>query len=204
MDTKVPIEATTDSFDPHIVPAETNARKQREGGDYKHTPDNSEEPNSIQTADGYTVDTEGLVNNYAVEPPMYIEEVGNLKQEPVHVVEKFTIVDVFSNSNDAENVATEIHNRGISRENISVLGKNYQNAAHGYGSLNLQDIEADGGLAKVLTSLGIVEVDARKYEKAIAAGKFAVVVIGEQDDAITAREILLNTGHRVSTHQEKI
>ncbi len=204
MNTEVQVEATTDSFDPHIVPAETNARKQREGSDYKHTPDNSEDADSIHTADGYTVDTEGLVNNYAVEPPMYIEEVGDLKQKSISMVEKFTIVDIFSNSNNAENVATEIHNKGISREKISVLGENYQNAEHGYGSLNWQDIEADGGLAKVLTGLGIVEVDARKYETAIAAGKFAVVVIGAQDDAIAAKEVLLNTGHRISTDQEKI
>jgi hypothetical protein len=195
---------TTDSFDPHIVPAETKARKQREGTDYKHTPDNAADSNSIHTADGYTVDTEGLVNNYAVEPPMYVEEVGDLKQESLAVVESFTIVDVFSNSNEAENVATEIHNKGLSREKISVLGQNYQNAEHGYGSLNWQDIETAGGLAKVLISMGIVKVDAQKYETDIAAGKFLVVVIGAEDDAVTAKEILLNTGHRISSHQEKV
>jgi len=204
MSTEVPTATTTDSFDPHIIPAETKARKQREGSDYKHTPDNAEDNDSIHTADGYTVDTEGLVNNYAVEPPMYLEETGDLKQETTNVVEKFTIVDVFTNSTNAENVATEIHNKGISREKISVLGKNYQNAEHGYGSLNWPDIQADGGLAKVLMSMGIVKVDAQKYETEIAAGKFLVVVIGEQSEALTAKEILLNTGHRLSTHQEKV
>lgn len=204
MSTEVPTATTTDSFDPHIIPAETKARKQREGSDYKHTPHNAEDTESIHTADGYTVDTEGLVNNYAVEPPMYLEEIGDLKQETTTVVEKFTIVDVFTNSTNAESVATEIHNKGISREKISVLGKNYQNAEHGYGSLNWTDIQADGGLAKVLMSMGIVKVDAHKYETEIAAGKFLVVVIGEQSEALTVKEILLNTGHRLSTQQEKV
>ncbi len=200
MSTESPIGTTTDSFDPHIVPAETRARKEREGSNYKHTPDNAENPDSIHTADGYTVDTEGLVNNYAVEPPMYAEDGGELEQKAVSIVDRFTIADIFSSSDEAENVATEIHAKGLSREKISVLGKNYQNAEHGYGSLNWQDIESEGGLKKVLESLGIAEIDARKHEAAVAAGKFLVVVIGEQEDLVIAKEVLLNTGHRVSTH----
>ncbi|MGK7897025.1 MAG: hypothetical protein AB4372_26280, partial [Xenococcus sp. (in: cyanobacteria)] len=31
--------------------------------------------------DGYTVDEEGLINNYAVEPEMYIKEPGDLKEK---------------------------------------------------------------------------------------------------------------------------
>jgi len=200
MNTESPIATTTDSFDPHIVPAETKARKEREGSNYKHTPDNAEDPDSIHTADGYTVDTEGLVNNYAVEPPMYEEDGGDLDQKAVCIVDRFTIADIFSTSEAAESVATEIHAKGLSREKISVLGENYQNAEHGYGSLNWQDIKNDGGLEKVLGSLGIADVDAHKYKTEIAAGKFLVVVIGEQEDLVIAKEILLNTGHRVSTH----
>ena len=203
MSTEVQTETTTDSFDPNIVPAETKARKEREGVNYKHTPDNAEDGDSIHTADGYTVDTEGLVNNYAVEPPMYIED-GGTSEDNLSVVEKFIIVDVFSTSIESENVATEIHKAGIGRNKISVLGKNYQDAAHGYGSLNWQDIEAAGGLTKVLKSEGIVESEARKYEAEIAAGKFLVVVIGENADVITTKEILINTGHRINALQEKV
>lgn len=201
MNTETQVKETTDSFDPNIVPAETKARIQREGSDYKQTPDNSEDADSIHTADGYTVDTEGLVNNYAVEPPMYIEEVGDLKQEPLHVIEKFTIADIFPNSDSAENVATEIHNTGISRGKISVLGTNYQNSEHGFGSLNWQDIKVAGGLKKVLVGAGIAAADANKYETAIAAGSFLVVIIGEEDDVVKAKEVLLSTGHRVSDLQ---
>jgi len=81
MSTENSTTTTTDSFDSHIVPAETKARKEREGDDYKHTPDNAKDPDSIHTADGYTVDTEGLVNNYAIEPEMYYEVPGDLGTE---------------------------------------------------------------------------------------------------------------------------
>ncbi|PSF39474.1 hypothetical protein C7H19_01410 [Aphanothece hegewaldii CCALA 016] len=64
-----------DTYDRGIVPAETAARKEREGEDFKHIPD-TDNP-SIDTTGGYTVDREGLLNNYAVEPEMYYEEPGD-------------------------------------------------------------------------------------------------------------------------------
>ena len=68
-----------DSFDPHIIPAETAARKDREEGGYKQPPEKQNE--AVDTDGGYTVDQEGLVNNYPIEPEMYIEEPGDLRQE---------------------------------------------------------------------------------------------------------------------------
>jgi hypothetical protein len=65
-----------DTYDRGIVPAETAARKEREGKEYKHLPDNTED---INTTGGYTVDQEGLANNYAIEPEMYYEVPGDLK-----------------------------------------------------------------------------------------------------------------------------
>ena len=73
-----------DKYDPHIVPAETAARREREGDLFKTLPTEEREANattddqthsgdSIRTTDGYTVDKEGLLNNYAVEPEMYYE-----------------------------------------------------------------------------------------------------------------------------------
>lgn len=70
----------SDTYDRGIVPAETAARIEREGEDYKHTPD-SEGGEHIDTAGGYTVDREGLLNNYAIEPEMYYEEPGDARQE---------------------------------------------------------------------------------------------------------------------------
>jgi len=66
-----------DTYDAHIIPAETAARKEREGENFKQTPDNIEAPDSIDTTSGYTVDNEGLLNNYAIEPEMYYEVPGD-------------------------------------------------------------------------------------------------------------------------------
>mgnify|MGYP000499714854 CR=1 FL=1 len=78
-------------YDPHIVPAETAARQEREGNSFKTVPSlESEEEaetntqtddESIRTTDGYTVDKEGLLNNYAIEPEMYINEPGDLREK---------------------------------------------------------------------------------------------------------------------------
>ncbi|MEH1869785.1 MAG: hypothetical protein V7K69_32965 [Nostoc sp.] len=83
--------AEADSYDRGIIPAETAARIEREGGNYKTLPteereadvatDDQTDPESIRTTDGYTVDKEGLLNNYAVEPEMYYEEPGDARKQ---------------------------------------------------------------------------------------------------------------------------
>jgi hypothetical protein len=72
---------TPSHYDPHIVPAETAAREKREGSHYGQVEHDPQSPEHIHTRDGYTVDQEGLINNYAVEPPMYINEPGDLDDE---------------------------------------------------------------------------------------------------------------------------
>ncbi|AUT03995.1 hypothetical protein CLI64_28455 [Nostoc sp. CENA543] len=76
-----------DTYDRGIVPAETAARREREGDLYKTLPteereadaptDDQTDAQSIRTTDGYTVDKEGLLNNYAIEPEMYYEVPGD-------------------------------------------------------------------------------------------------------------------------------
>lgn len=83
--------AQEDSYDRGIVPAETAARKKREGDTYKTIPteereassptDDQTDSESIHTTDGYTVDKEGLLNNYAVEPEMYYDTPGDASKE---------------------------------------------------------------------------------------------------------------------------
>ncbi len=83
--------ADVDTYDRGIVPAETAARKEREGDRFKTHPTEEQEASeetddqthsdSIRTTDGYTVDKEGLLNNYAVEPEMYINEPGDLREK---------------------------------------------------------------------------------------------------------------------------
>ncbi len=69
-----------DSYDRGIIPAETAARKEREGASFKTHP-TEDDSDSVQTEGGYTVDKEGLLNNYAVEPEMYYETPGDARKE---------------------------------------------------------------------------------------------------------------------------
>jgi hypothetical protein len=88
---KPQIGVDVDTYDRGIVPAETAARKEREGDEFKSTPnkvkqasaktDDQTDNESIDSTGGYTVDKEGLVNNYAVEPEMYINEPGDLREK---------------------------------------------------------------------------------------------------------------------------
>jgi len=64
-----------DGYDSHIIPAETAARIEREGQNYKHIPE--QDAQGLKTTEGVTVDGEGLLNNYAIEPEMYYEVPGD-------------------------------------------------------------------------------------------------------------------------------
>jgi hypothetical protein len=85
------VDVDVDTYDRGIVPAETAARNEREGGEYKTSIDKSDEADpstndqtnseSIDSTGGYTVDKEGLVNNYAIEPEMYVNEPGDLREK---------------------------------------------------------------------------------------------------------------------------
>lgn len=68
-----------DRYDRGIVPAETAARREREGEDFKKIPE-TDRPD-VDTMGGITVDREGLLNNYAVEPEMYYETPGDAKEQ---------------------------------------------------------------------------------------------------------------------------
>ena len=63
MENKTPNDA---NYDRVITSAETAARMEREGENFKQT----SEP-------GQTIDREGLANNYAIEPEMYYEVPGD-------------------------------------------------------------------------------------------------------------------------------
>ena len=72
---------TPDSYDPHIIPAETAARKEREGDNFKRLPSHPPGSESLDTTGGFTVDKEGLVDNFGIEPEMYYEEPGDIPAE---------------------------------------------------------------------------------------------------------------------------
>jgi hypothetical protein len=65
------------NYDRAITPAETAARMEREGDNFKKKP---EQDTDVDTTSGYTTDKEGLANNYAIEPEMYYEEPGDRRE----------------------------------------------------------------------------------------------------------------------------
>jgi hypothetical protein len=69
---------TPDSYDPHLIPAETAARKEREGDGFKHLDEHPEGADSMDTTGGFTTDKEGLIDNFGIEPEMYFESPGDL------------------------------------------------------------------------------------------------------------------------------
>ena len=68
-------------YDSHIIPAESAARQKREGKHFLHTHHDRANSESSHTTDGYTVDRDGLVNNYGIEPEIYVNTPGDLRQQ---------------------------------------------------------------------------------------------------------------------------
>lgn len=81
-------EQSISHYDPHITPSETAARAEREGSHFGHVDHDPADPEHIHTRDGYTIDQEGLINNYAVEPPMYVNEPGDLAEEEAAIAQQ--------------------------------------------------------------------------------------------------------------------
>ena len=102
------------NYDRGIVPAETAARRERENDAFKQLPSENTKnndqtnPESINTTEGYTVDKEGLLNNYAIEPEMYINEPGDLREEAENDIEQ-RAQDLASANDDKEGELTLEH-----------------------------------------------------------------------------------------------
>jgi hypothetical protein len=101
----------SDNYDPNLIPAETAARLEREQASYKQVPEQSE--GDIDTSGGYTVDQEGLANNYAIEPEMYINEPGDLRkaQEQTEVARAEHLQEVNQTDEDGS-LTSEADRRG--------------------------------------------------------------------------------------------
>ena len=90
-DQELEANAKAPHYDRGIIPAETAARQEREEGEFmnphphgtnrKSDADIEEGKKSLDTTEGYTVDNEGLIDNFAIEPEMYINEPGDLREE---------------------------------------------------------------------------------------------------------------------------
>jgi hypothetical protein len=192
------LKQSADSYDANIIPAETAARKDREGDDFKQIPTDPESAESLDTTGGETIDTEGLANNYAVEPEMYVEEPGDLsgQRSSSSIPDQFTIVDIFRSATAAEEAVPMMTALGLDAHKISILGNGYQYTEQIQGRLHWQDIARGDGLAAVLIELGIASEQASNYENEVEAGKFLVVVIGSEADIMQANQVFHAIGHK--------
>ena len=92
-----------DGYDRNLIPGETAARIEREGKGYKHQAEEA----------GFTVDNEGLANNYAVEPEMYYEERGDLKaKEEAQAAQRAKELAEINNNEEDGKLTMENDNRG--------------------------------------------------------------------------------------------
>ena len=119
---EIGVENSEPQYDPHIVPAETAARMEREGNTFRTHPteersedaptDDQTDDESIHTTSGYTVDKEGLIDNFAIEPEMYINEPGDLREK--EEAEKMERANELKNlrEDDAGKVTMEGDRRG--------------------------------------------------------------------------------------------
>jgi hypothetical protein len=100
----------SDSYDRGIIPAETAARKDREGEQFKHKPEHEE---GLDTEGGYTVDKEGLLNNYAIEPEMYYEVPGDARDDAKELTaERVEELDEVNQTDETGKLTSDQDQRG--------------------------------------------------------------------------------------------
>ena len=143
----------------------------------------------INQSNGHTVDTEGLLNNYAIEPEMYEEDGGVVSKI---ASDRVTVVDIFDSETEAKNAILEMEQKGLRSNQISIIAKDYENSE---SSMSWQKISVGGGLTKVLQELGISDRAISQFEEAIAEGKFLVIEIGSDREASQAQHVLEKSGH---------
>lgn len=73
--TPTPVHNPNASDGSELTPAEVAARAEREGETFAQTTTEAQPGHqSLRTDDGYKADKEGRLNNYAVRPPMYVQQ----------------------------------------------------------------------------------------------------------------------------------
>ena len=115
---EVGVNNSEPQYDPHIVPAETAARMEREHETFRSIPskerdeeaptDDQTEDDSIDTTAGYTVDKEGLIDNFAIEPEMYYEVPGDARaKEEAEKAERESMMKELRESDEGKLTMTE-------------------------------------------------------------------------------------------------
>jgi hypothetical protein len=147
---------------------------------------------SVKTA--HTIDGEGLLNNYAIEPEMYVEDGGEVSSEIV--TDRVTVVDIFDSEADARNAVTAMEEKGLRSQQISVIAKDYHDLET---SMHWQGIVEAGGLGAMLNELGISEACIVRFVDAVEHGKFLVVASGSDRQASQAKHVLEALGDCMMT-----
>jgi hypothetical protein len=145
-------------------------------------------PDEINESHGQTVDTDGLLNNYAIEPEIYEEDGCSLSE----LINRVTVVDIFDSEDEAKNAVLAMEQKGLRVTNMSIVAKSYQDPKN---SINWKTITAEGGLAAVLTILGISEQSIAKFVEAVDNGKFLMIEIGNDREASQVQHVLEKAGH---------
>ncbi|OIP76182.1 MAG: hypothetical protein AUK48_06205 [Oscillatoriales cyanobacterium CG2_30_44_21] len=145
-------------------------------------------PDEINESHGHTVDSEGLLNNYAIELPMYVEHNASLSE----LTNRVSVVDIFESEGKAKKAVLDIEEKGLLVSHISIVAKNYKNAQ---SAMNWENINAEGGLAAVLNKLGISDKAIARFIEAIDNGKFLIIEVGSDREASQVQHILEKSGH---------
>jgi D-Tyr-tRNAtyr deacylase len=146
-------------------------------------------PDEINKAHGRTVDGEGLLNNYAIEPEItYTDGESSLSE----LTNRVTVVDVFDSEEEAKQAVLQIEQKGLLISHISIIGKDYQEPQ---STMNWENINAEGGLAVTLTKLGINEHAIATFVEAIDNGKFLIIEVGNDREASQVQHVLEKVGH---------
>lgn len=99
------------NYDANIIPTDVADRMEREGENFMKTPETEAEENN--TTSGYTVDTEGRLNNFAIEPEMYVNEPGDLRpQEEEQRLERAKTVKEINQTDEDGKLTMSEDNRG--------------------------------------------------------------------------------------------
>jgi len=142
----------------------------------------------VNESHGHTVDNEGLLNNYAIEPEIYQEDGASLSE----LTNRVTVVDIFDSEDAAKAAVSAMEVKGLQVAHISIIAKGYKAPEH---SMSWESIVAEGGLELMLTNLGIQNTAIAKFEEAINSGKFLVIEIGSDREASQVQHVLEEVGH---------
>ncbi|MBD2188466.1 hypothetical protein [Pseudanabaena mucicola] len=146
-------------------------------------------PDEINKAGGHTVDSEGLLNNYAIEPEMtYIDGESSLSE----LTNRVTVVDIFDSEEEAKQAVLQIEQKGLRVAHISIVAKHYKEPQ---SIMNWENINAEGGLELTLTKLGISEHAIATFVEAIDNGKFLIIEVGSDREASQVQHVLEKSGH---------